>query len=407
MTCQTLRAQENLPPAPAGEASYEGLKQEINRLEQMNQDSSQTIKNLSERIEALERMIMEKPPQKKKTQTEPLEQKSDETRAALEQEAQENYELIQTAFERRFGVEQGMLLRPYEFVYEPSLFYAHTSYDKIVIDGFTIFPVLVVGDIVSESMSRDIMMTNHSFRIGLPWDLQFDLFIPVGYQKERTVRADGLYTSDDTGGIGDISLGLSHQLFKSHSFMPDTLIGVSWKSTTGDDPYRIVTADEPALGSGFQTWGLSLTSMTTLDPVILYGGLSWTYSPGKDKVVGHVKPGQSFGFHLGTALALNLDTSLSFGFQSRYTLETELDGTSVNGSYFTTSTFSIGLSKVINDFSSVDFNVGIGLTSDSPDFQVSVSFPLKFLLKDEEPAEDKIESQTENEIQVKSTDEDS
>jgi hypothetical protein len=187
--------------------------------------------------------------------------------------------------------------------------------------------------------------------------------------------------ANETKGLGDISLALSYQLTNRARFWPDTVVGISWKSTSGDDPYRLDSADVPALGSGFETWGVSMTSMTTADPIVLFGGLAANYTPGHDKKIGHVSPGESYGINLGMALSLNLDTSLSFNYSYNYTLETKVNRQKINGSDLTTSTFAIGLSKAKSDLYAMDINLTIGLTRDSPDFQFSVSFPFEFSLK--------------------------
>lgn len=372
-------------PIAVRDTTCTDLQQEITRLKNTNLILDTVIKNLINRIEVLEQTALgnqEKDTQHLVGSDENLLQQSinQTTQAQLQRDAEENYQLIQSTFEQRLGKEEGMLLGPYKFVYEPSLSYAHSSYDKIVVDGFSIFPVLVVGDIVSELVKRDIVTNNHSFRVGLPLDTQFDIVVPIGYEKERTYRGDGTYEAQETTGLGDISLALSHQLVKSNTFWPDTIIGLSWKSTTGDDPYALMTTNEPALGSGFETWGTTLTMMTTLDPIVLFGGLSGTYTSGEEKEIGYVKPGQSYGINLGMALALNLDTSLSFNYQYNYTMETEIEGQQINGSYLTTSIFSIGLSNARSDHSAIDVDLGIGLTRDSPDFQLTVSYPFTFSL---------------------------
>ena len=368
--------------------TYQEFQQEIIRLKNANQIRDTVIKNLIRRIEAVENSGKESRKSEQKTVDQVVkdryEAEDPEIKARMQMEAEENYNLIQTAFEQRVGREGGMLLSPYRFVYEPSISYAHASYDSIVIDGFTIFPVLVIGDIVAERVRRDIVTSNHSFRIGLPLDMQFDLIIPFGYERERSFRDDGTHEIKDTNGLGDISLALSHQIVKHHSFWPDTLIGISWKSKTGEDPYRLIGADELSLGSGFETWGASLTTMTAADPIVLFAGLSATYTPGEDKDIGHVKPGESYGLNLGMALSLNLDTSLSFNYQYRYTKETDIEKQKIDGSDLTTSTFAIGLSKAQSDRFTTDIDLGIGLTSDSPDFQLTVSFPFSFSLKGNE-----------------------
>lgn len=348
---------------------------EIIELKQSNQVFQDVIKNLIKRIELLENPAAGKIQDTSTNNINPGDI-DPEVKKNLENESQENSKLIKTAFEQRLSREGGMLLAKNMFIYEPSLSYSHSSYEKIVVDGFTVYPVLVVGDIVSEKVRRNVFINNHSFRLGLGHDTQLDLVIPLGYQKEDSIKGDGDFTSKETSGIGDISLGISHQLLKSHITWPDTVIAFNWKTTTGDDPYNEVNTDKLALGTGFNTYGISLTSMANSDPIVLFGGYSLSYTDGMSKGIGYVKPGITNGLNLGMALALNFDTSLSFNLQFTHADKTEINGNRVNGTDITTATFAIGLSKAKGDSYAVDIDLGIGLTSDSPDFQLTVSLPI-------------------------------
>ena len=355
-----------------------GNNNEIIQLQQSNKVYEKVIKNLIKRIEKLEQSADGKKNNISENK-EILETEIDPVvKARLKKESEENSKLINTAFEQRLSKEGGMLLSKNLFIYEVGLSYAHSSYDKIVVDGFTVYPVLVIGDIVSEKVRRDIITNNHSFRLGLGSDMQMDISIPLGYEKEDSFRADGTYETKEISGLGDIFLGLSYQLIKSNSNWPDTVVALNWKTATGKDPYRLVSADELALGSGFNTYGVSLTSMANADPVVIFGGLTFDYTDGREKQIGHVKPGFSSGLNLGMALALNFDTSLSFNFQFRYTDQSKINGQKIRGSDLTTSIFTIGLSTARGNSYAVDVDIGIGLTADSPDFQLTVSFPFNF-----------------------------
>lgn len=386
--CPGSWAQEHAQLQESSSAqTYEELQQEIIRLKEADRVRDLAMKNLIRRIEQLERVVADSRSKKNNPQTSiaddaPQKQLSAEVKERMRRESEENYQLVQKAFEQRLTREGGMLLPPYQLVYEPSLSYAHASYDSIVVDGFTVYPVLVIGDIVAERVRRDIITNNHSFRFGLPWDMQIDLVIPAGYERKRSFRDDGTHVSNDTDGVGDISLGLSYQLVKGARFLPDTVVGVNWKSKSGDDPYAQADTDVPSIGTGFETWGLSLTSMTIADPMVIYGGVSAAYTLGDDKEIGHVQPGKSFGLNLGMALSLNLDTSLSFNYSYNYSLETEVDHQKIKGSDLTTSSFGIGLSRAKDDFLATDIDLAIGLTRDATDFQFTVSFPFEFSLAD-------------------------
>jgi hypothetical protein len=112
----------------------------------------------------------------------------------------------------------------------------------------------------------------------------------------------------------------------------------------------------------------------------MFGGLSATYTEDEKKPIGRVKPGISYGINMGMALALNFDTSLSFSLQLTDTENTKVNGETIKGSDSTTGSFAVGLSTSHGNGHAVDFDLSIGLTSDSPDFQFTVSFPFNFAL---------------------------
>ena len=338
------------------------------RLQHTNGSYESVIKNLIQRIEHLEKVIDEQRP----TPTDP------EILERLQMESEENARLIQTAFEQRLQKEGSMLLGKSNFIYDLGLSFSDSSYDSVVVDGFTVYPVLVIGDIVSERVHRSTLTNNHSFRYGLGSSMQIDLTIPFSREIQDTFRDDGSHEEKKASELGDISLGFSYQLTSAHPGWPDSVLAFNWKTKTGDDPYASQVSGELAIGSGFNTFGLSLTSTANSDPTILFGGISANYTEDETKPIGQVNPGTSYGINLGMALALNFDTSMSFNFQYMKSEKTEIDGNNINGSNATTSTMSFGLSTAISDDYTIDVDIAIGLSAESPDFQLTVSFPLNF-----------------------------
>ncbi|MCP4430183.1 MAG: hypothetical protein GY806_04315 [Gammaproteobacteria bacterium] len=309
-------------------------------------------------------------------------EKSSQENSTLQERIQaervENARLIESAFEQKLIDAGGLLMRPGIFSYEPSFSYANSSVDRIIVDGFTVEPVVIVGDIISEKLRREVLTLTNTFRVGLPKDFQFELIIPYGYEDQGTTTATGEHNDIRSSGLGDISLSISHQLIKSSNSWPDTLINLGLKSKTGKDPYRLTDSEELALGTGFATASLSLTSISVSDPLAFYYGFAISKTPRDKKSIGYIKPGDSLRIHLGSSLAINLDTSMSFGFQISYTDQTEFEGKKIPGSDYTTATLSIGMSRKFSDTSSLEFDVGIGLTEDAPDFQFTVAYPVSF-----------------------------
>ncbi|MDF0751011.1 transporter [Marinobacter sp. 71-i] len=295
-----------------------------------------------------------------------------------QEEQREQERLVRTAFQQTLIERSGLLLPPGTVDVEPSLSYAHSSADNIVIDGFTILPVLVVGDIVSERVKRNQTTAALTTRIGLPWDSQLDVRIPYGYSEERRFSADNEETISSADGLGDISLGISHQLLYGEGSWPDILASLRWKSTSGRSPFDVTERNPIALGSGYDSINLGLTGVKVVDPLVYFGGANYSWNLSTREDAGRFEPGNSIGFSLGTAIALNLTSSLSFAYDQQFTERSRLDGEAVPGSYLTTGTFSVGGSFAISNSQTADISLGIGVTEDSPDVQIGASMPLRF-----------------------------
>jgi len=281
---------------------------------------------------------------------------------------------------------------------EQSAEYFNASSDLISIDGFSILPVLVVGDIVSERVRRDIVHLTTTGRVGLPGGFQVDVRAPLGYEKERTVSADDQERSRSARGVSDLELGLSRQLLRERGKRPDLLASIHWKAATGRDPFRL-NSPEPALGTGFHSIQGAVTAAKTSDPVVFFGGLSYSANLAATKqfrgldplepeepTTGLFNPGNTFGMQLGMAIGLNPDTSLSLGWNQRFSARTTFDGKPLPGTFLTEANLRIGTSYVYAPSRAVDVGLGIGLTRDTPDFQFSVAFPFRLSLKPQRPS---------------------
>lgn len=294
------------------------------------------------------------------------------------EERKEQERLVRAAFERTL-IERGGLLLPWRKIeIEPSATFIHSSIDRIVIDGFTIENTVTIGDIFSERVRRDVWFFNGTLRMGLPWDTQAEIVVPYTLRSRNVLTASNEERSEDEAGIGDVQISLSHQFLRSKGWVPDILGSLRWKTRTGSDPFRAGGQDRLSLGSGFHSLQGTVTAVKVNDPVVFLGSLSYTETFEDSKSLGTVNPGNTYGLQLGMAMALNLDTSINFGFEGFKTEKTTVNNMDVPGSSLTTATFTFGVSYVMRKNISMDFSVGVGLTEDSPDFQVNLSVPIRF-----------------------------
>ena len=280
--------------------------------------------------------------------------------------------------ERTLIQKGGLLLPKGKWQFEPSLAYAHISANSIVITGFTALPVLIIGEISSDKVKRDIFIQTTTLRYGLWNNLQAEVRVPMRYQYERVTAADDTESTRNASGLGDIEGGIYHQFKFEHGWVPDLIAGLSVKSDSADKtPYD----NQGEIGLGTGHWGIkaSLVAVKSSDPAIIFGSLSYTNNLERDIAdYGKVDPGDIFGYSLGMTFALNYQVALNFQLEQNVTTKLKIDDVSVNGSFTNAASFKYGLVWSISKNLSCDLSVSNGLTEDSPDVVVEVRFPYSF-----------------------------
>jgi hypothetical protein len=293
------------------------------------------------------------------------------------------------ALDQALMVRGGLLLPPGMLEIDHTTSYFSASSDHVTINGFALLPILVVGDITSQRVRKDILLPSLTTRLGLPHKFQFDFRVPYGYELLRTVDANNNETSSSSFGLGDIEFGLSRQVASEHGRIPDMLANVRLKTTTGKDPFNL-SSSQTALGSGFYGLQGNLTMAKSSDPLVFFGNLSYTANmKGKHTVsandpnnpdatmVGHFKPGDSAGFQIGSILALNPETSMSVSWDQRFTRATQLNGADIPASSLVEGSLRLGTTYLYAPGRTVDLSFGVGLTPDTPNLQFSVGFPFR------------------------------
>jgi hypothetical protein len=297
---------------------------------------------------------------------------------SAEEELDEADRLAQTALERTLIQSGGLLLPAGRIEIEPSFAYRMFATDTIDIDCLLIADILCIGDINSKQSRYESYSTDLSLRLGLPWDLQFDARVPFGHVTSTAVFGDGSSERASTTELGDIEIALSRQLMREKGWRPDLLAELRWKGRSGGDPFD-QQEGSVATGTGFDDLKLGFTMVKVRDPLVLFGNVNYTYSLADDKPeIGEVRPGDTISAQLGLALALNLETSMHFGWTQGWTENTRVNGEEIPGTSRRPGSLNIGATYVPAAGRSITFDVGFGLTDDAPDVTAQFSFPLSF-----------------------------
>jgi hypothetical protein len=280
------------------------------------------------------------------------------------------------SIERTMQQKGSVLLPKGQLVAEPSFTYAHFSTNRINIQGVTILEVFTIGPISTEKIQRDMFIQTTSLKYGLRDNLQGELRIPFRYEFDRISSTDG--TSESTrskGGLGDIDFSLSRQIGWESGWKPDLIASLGVKTNSGEPIYN----NDIALGSGHWSVRSTLIATKSSDPAVVFGSLSYIHNFERSfDNFGKIQPGGTFAYSLGLAIALSYQTAINFSFDQSITQKLKRGGTKVVGSFVNSANFKTGLNWAINERSSVDLSVAVGLTDDSPDLTVEIRFPYRF-----------------------------
>lgn len=287
----------------------------------------------------------------------------------------------------------GVLLPPGTLVIEPGVQYSHTSRARISISGFTLLEAIVLGRIISEDIKRDVVTPFINIRYGLAKDLQFEAKVPWMYRKDKEFFKSGsteIERTVDESNLGDIEAALYYALARERGSIPDIVLSIRGKSTTGKDPYGLQTEEvegkqrlvELPTGSGHYGLSAGLTFAKSSDPAVLFLNLGYFYNFERNVGVkggidyGKIKPGDSIELGLGMAYALNEKLSTSISYQQRFTFKTRQNGQNVINSDVNVGSIFFGVSHSLSNKTAISISVGVGLTKDAPDATLEFRLPI-------------------------------
>lgn len=290
--------------------------------------------------------------------------------------------------------DRGILTRRGELVLEPSLEFAHSSVQRVALEGFTFVPAITIGHIDIRRVRRDAVITALAVRYGLTRRLEVEAEVPYVWRQDSVtarpldVTASRDETHEVSGwGLGDLEMSGRYQLNRGTGGWPYLVANLRVKTATGTSPFHVPThprtglQEELPTGSGF--WGVqpSLTAVLPSDPAVLYGNLSYLWNQRRQvSGFGEIDPGNALGLSLGLGLGLNDKLSVSFGYQHSVVGRTELDGAAIEGSdTYHLGALLVGVTYRRRPDRSVTLSVALGVTEDSPDVRVVLRtpFPLR------------------------------
>ncbi len=198
-------------------------------------------------------------------------------------------------------------------------------------------------------------------------------------------------------GIGDLTFGARYQPFTQNPSGPTFTFTSQLNLPTGRSPFKTLEGANLSTGSGYASGTLGVNASQVFDPVALFGSLNLTLAKSVDHLSQYrsadgstltgLRPGKSIGFGAGFTYALSYAVSTSVSFQETVTTDSYITYIPNGGASTTRPTsmqvaaiLNFGLGLRLSPKTTVNLSAGVGLTTDSPDFSLSLSVPLTFAL---------------------------
>ncbi len=403
------QAQAVRPVTPNTEVLRQRLEEQSRQIEiergklrQQQQQLEQTQRSLDEAQRTLDQMrsqVGAPPPAPAVAQPQPATQPKPVGQAP---KAPEKPPQVAQIFEQ-----PGVLTPRGQFILEPSLQYGYSTSNRVSLVGYTIIPSLLIGLIDVREVRRESVIGTVAMRYGFTNRFEMEMRVPYVYRSDTSVgreilqgSADNVVfdTSDDD--LGDVELIARYQINDGGASEPYYIASLRMKSRTGKDPFeseistsmvgfRSGIQTELPTGSGFYGLQPGITVLYPSDPAVFFGSFGYLYSFERDDVeqktdigylpVGSVQPRGIYQFNIGMGMALNDRSSFSIGYDHSSVGEIEQDGKVVEDSVrIQLATLLLGFSYRFDNSNSINFSLGAGLTTDTPDITLTLRSPLAF-----------------------------
>lgn len=257
-----------------------------------------------------------------------------------------------------------------------SLDYSYISDSRIDID----IQNNVVRNLDINPSATHSFTNSFSFDYGVLNNLTLNARLPLStrYDTQQSLSATDW---------GDVSFGLRWQPFPYVPGKASVTVSSSLSTKTGVSPYEIDNRRQLSTGSGTYSISTGLSIAKVLDPVVLFGSLSSSYSFEQNglnqvrggRVLKTVQQGQSFSFSSGFSYSLSYDTSLSISTQIGYSTETTLyfiNGTNASSPDSVSGSMNFSLGIRVDPKTIMNVSFGFGLTEDASDLNMGISYPI-------------------------------
>jgi hypothetical protein len=239
---------------------------------------------------------------------------------------------------------------------------------------------------VSSDRSASAILTG---RIGLFERVEASVTLPF-FQATRSFEFSPTMVSDrETRGIGDVTVQVNALGWGERPSWPGAVFTAALVTPTGPSPFisptqgvsvQQVPLDITQFISTRGVWALrgGVQFFKTVDPIILFGGISYEYAFPLEQSGITFRPGWRIAYNAGISFALSERSTLGISFIGNYTAALQANSITYRNMASEAGILRLSLVQRVGAGSWLEPSLGVGLVSDSPNFQLGLNLRHRF-----------------------------
>lgn len=218
-------------------------------------------------------------------------------------------------------------------------------------------------------------------RAGLWTGVEGWLTLPLTHTSIEQVSSNQYVRNASQWALGDISAGLQYQLTEEYAEWPAVSLSLSLSAPTGQKHYYHpddTWLDPLSNGAGHWSLAPGIAFVRSSDPGMLFGGISYRASLGRNIDGYKVRPGDGLTAYLGVGFALNERLSLGSRLSLAHYRNMQVDGQSVAGSSKDPLDLSLSMSYRVFERWTLSPQVTFGLNDEAGPAYISLRMNRRF-----------------------------
>jgi len=222
-------------------------------------------------------------------------------------------------------------------------------------------------------------------------NLNVEAAVPFVYKYDRVATERSM----DIRDLGDISVGIKYQPFKTGNRWPAPIFNTRLTFPTGRGEYDIDPENEMSTGSGLYSLSGGVSVSHPFDPVNAFASLTYRHRFNRSDIgqirhgrtLDEVDPGDRVNFNMGFGYSVSYRMSLSLSVSYTYGLATDYYYLASDGrdkettGDMASSSINLNTAWRLSPQQTIIVGVGAGLTSDDHDVNFSLRLPFQFDLR--------------------------